>query len=574
MTRLLPLSQAIALHVEPRLHLHFASTPSRSNASIRELARHFNGQRPELVFSATGFHSSAHTLALLGLGRRYIGCFFGDNYPVPRPNALYQKLAGQPGMIEQWSLLEYVLALRAGALGHPYAMTTSAGVSDLHADLERAGQLFEVPDPRGGPQPLRLLAAIVPDITFLHAAVGTASGRALFCPPFGEGFAGALAARRGVIVTVDKLVDERALEDFPELVPLPAANVLAIAEEPFGAHPQPLYAGARVQGLDGYADDFASYEHWREMALRPERFAEYRRRVLEAPDGQKAYFDFVGAAELAALAGSERSEPRLRTVAQSVPSIERTPRELSSADRLVLLAARTIARRVVEGRLGAVLAGIGQGFSAARLAFLLLGRQADSVELLVETGISGFDARDAHPFLLSSANMAGAKRLSSVEENLGLVACGRHNRCLAVVGCAQADAFGNLNSSFVGGKLLVGSGGAADLTAGAREVVVLCRSDRLVPRVEYITSAGERVRAIVTEDAVLERAGVAEAWQLTSRALAEQPASELAAAFPFTVRAHDDAPAFEPTAFELAALAELFAGLEPTARPEPGRAHA
>jgi acyl CoA:acetate/3-ketoacid CoA transferase beta subunit len=161
-----------------------------------------------------------------------------------------------------------------------------------------------------------------------------------------------------------------------------------------------------------------------------------------------------------------------------------------------------------------------------------------------------------------------------VEENLGVVACGRHNRCLAVVGCAQADAGGNLNSSMVLGKLLVGSGGAADLTAGAHEVVVLCRSDRLVPRVEYITSAGERVRAIVSEDAVIERAGVNEIWELTSRALAERSASELAAAFPFTVRARDDAPAFEPTAFELAALAQLFAESEPTARPEPGRAHA
>ena len=556
------------------MHLHFASTPSRSNAAVRELARHFNGQRPEFVFSATGFHSSAHTLALLGLGRRYIGCFFGDNYPAPRPNALYQGLAAEPSVIEQWSLLEYTLALRAGALGHPYAVVTSVGQSDLHADLERAGRLFELPDPRGGAEPLRLLTALVPDITFVHAAVGTASGRALFCPPFGEGFAGALAARRGVIVTVEKLVDERELDDFPELVPLPAANVLAIAEEPFGAHPQPLYVGRRVRGLAGYADDFAAYEGWREMALRPERFAEYRRRVLEAPDGQKAYGEFVGPAQLAELATSQRSEPRLRTEALSVPSVERTPRELSPADRLVLLAARTIARRVVEGRLGAVLAGIGQSFSAARLAFLLLGRQADSVELLVETGISGFDARDAHPFLLSSANMARAKRLSSVEENLGVVACGRHNRCLAVVGCAQADAGGNLNSSFVAGKLLVGSGGAADLAVGAHEVVVLCRSDRLVPRVEYVTSAGERVRAIVTEDAVIERAGVTEPWELTSRALAERSASDLAGTFPFAVRAREDTPVFEATTFELAALSELLAGQEPAGRPEPRRAHA
>src|SRR5205814_312988 len=135
--------------------------------------------------------------------------FFGDNYPAPRPNALYQKLAEEPGVIEQWSLLGYVLALRAGALGHPYAVTTATGESDLGRDLARAGRCFEVPDPQGGGEPVRLLTPIVPDVAFLHAAVGTASGRALFCAPFGEGFWGALAARSGVIVTVEKLVGDR-----------------------------------------------------------------------------------------------------------------------------------------------------------------------------------------------------------------------------------------------------------------------------------------------------------------------------------------------------------------------------
>src|SRR3954447_2327025 len=117
--RLLPLARAVRLHVEPGMHLHFASTPSRSNAAVREVARAFLDRRPGFVLSSTGFHSSAHTLALLGLGRRYLSCFFGDNYPTPRPNALYRTLAKEDAL-EHWSLLTYVLALRAAALGHPY----------------------------------------------------------------------------------------------------------------------------------------------------------------------------------------------------------------------------------------------------------------------------------------------------------------------------------------------------------------------------------------------------------------------------------------------------------------------
>jgi len=586
MSRLLPLSQAIALHVEPGMHVHFASTPSRSNAAVRELSRYFLDQRPELVLSATGFHSAAHTLALLGLGARYVGCFFGDNHPAPRPNPLYQKLARQRGTLEHWSLLAYVLALRAGALGHPYAVMTSAGQSDLGAELARAGRLFEVPDPRGGPEPVRLLTPLVPDVAFLHGAVGTASGRALFCPPFGEGFWGALAAKRGVIVTVERIVGEHELDAFPELVPLPAARVLAIAEEPFGAHPQPLYVGARVRNVSGYADDFDAYELWRELAQDPQRFAEYRRLVLEAPDGREGYLDFAGRARLASLAPTSReraravqsrsrsySGTRARALTPSLRAIAQTRVEPSRADLWVLLAARTIARRVVEQQHGAVLAGIGQGFGAARLAFALLGRQAEDIELLVETGISGFDARAAHPFLLSAQNMALARRLSSVEENLGAVACGRQNRCLAVVGCAQVDAQGNLNSSFVEGRLVVGSGGAADLTAAARDVVVLCRADRLVARVQYVTSPGERVRAIVTEDAVLERESAGASWELTAGAFGERGPQALAASLPFPVVVREGATPFQPSTFELAALARLFAEPDASSRPEAERAH-
>jgi acyl CoA:acetate/3-ketoacid CoA transferase beta subunit/acyl CoA:acetate/3-ketoacid CoA transferase alpha subunit len=570
MNRLLPLPEAIRRHVEPGMHLHFASSPSRSNAAVRELGRAFSGASPEFVLSSTGFHSSAHTLALLGLGRRYSACFFGDNYPTPRPNALYRALAREDAL-EHWSLLTYTLALRAAALGHPYAVTTSLGNTDLGAALARSGRLYEVPDPAGGRASVRLLVPIVPDVTFVHAVVGTRSGRALFAAPFGEGFHAALAAKRGVIVTVEKIVDERELDACSALVPLPPARVLAVAEEPFGAHPQPLYVGAEVCGVAGYADDFVAYEEWRKLAERPELFAAYRRSVLEAPDGKKAYFDYVGAERLAAL---RASPARSRGAEAACGDHTRRNETLDASERLLLLAARTIARRVRDAGHQAILAGIGQAFSAARMAKLVAGAAADDVELVVETGITGFDARSAHPFLLSAHNMAEAKRLGSVEENLGVLACGGQNRCLAVVGCAEADASGNLNSSFVGGELIVGSGGASDLTAGAREAVVLCRSDRLVARVEFVTSPGDRVRAIVTEDGVLERSGTDAAWELGSHGLGSRSGAELARALPFPVRVRAGDGALPPSNAELDALAAMVPERARPVSAEIGRMHA
>ncbi|HXK19455.1 MAG TPA: hypothetical protein VNG33_16715, partial [Polyangiaceae bacterium] len=64
------------------------------------------------------------------------------------------------------------------------------------------------------------------------------------------------------------------------------------------------------------------------------------------------------------------------------------------------------------------------------------------------------------------------------------------------------------------GELLVGAGGAPDIAACAREVMVLTRADprRLVRQVEYITSRGQNVRTIVTEACVFERSGPGEPW--------------------------------------------------------------
>jgi len=58
-----------------------------------------------------------------------------------------------------------------------------------------------------------------------------------------------------------------------------------------------------------------------------------------------------------------------------------------------------------------------------------------------------------------------------------------------------------------GGPFLVGSGGANDVAsrAVACVVVALARPDRLVERVGYVTSPGERVTSVVTDLGVLRR---------------------------------------------------------------------
>ncbi|HYQ14691.1 MAG TPA: CoA-transferase, partial [Polyangiaceae bacterium] len=464
-------------------------------------------KNPQFTLLATGFHSLLHLLGSLRLGRRYVGCFFGDNYPTPRPNRLYAELLAEGAELEHWSLWSYVSALAAGAFGHPYALTRSLAGTSLGAALSAQGKLFEIPDPADSSRRLSLVRALNPDITFLHAPLGDAHGNVAFSPPHGEGFYGALAAKRGVIVTVERVVPSDLLRTLPHFQPLPAHRVLAICEERFGAHPQPLpVAPAELRAVEpGYGDDYGGYRAWRSMSQDAAIFAEFSSTVLDAPDGARAYLDFVGAARLVALRRAPSSLP---------PPPALSPSELEPSDDLVLLAGRALARRVTTSGHAAILAGIGHSFAACRLAKLLLGERGAGVELMVETGFAGLDAWAANSFLLSGENIASAARLSSVDQMLGALCCGGVTSSIGVIGAAEVDMEGNVNSSFNDGELLVGPGGAPDIAACAGEVMVLTRAEprRLVRKVQYLTSLGHNVRTIVTDACVFERSGSGEPW--------------------------------------------------------------
>ena len=567
MNKLLPLPEALARFVQPGMHLCFASTPSRSNAAIREIARQFRGKQPDFTLSATGFHSLLHVLGVLRLGRRYIGCFFGDNYPSPRANRLYGELLSEGYELEHWSLWSYVSALAAGAFGQPFAFTRSLLGTSLGAALSERGKLFEVPDPSDPDRRLGLVRALSPDVTFLHAPVGDAHGNIAFSPPYGEAFYGALAAKHGVVVTVERVVPSDVLGTLPHFVSLPAHRVLAVCEEPFGAHPQPLHvAPAELRALEpGYADDYAAYQRWRTMSQDPQAFAAFSQQVLDAPDGAAAYRSFIGRPRFEALRRVRPSVP---------PPAALTAEQLEPADDLLLLAGRALVRRIAAGQHRAMLAGIGQAFAACRFAKLLLADRRDDrepeLELMIETGFAGIDALAADAFLLSRENVASAARLTSIESMLGALCCGGVTSCIGVIGAAEVDLNGNVNSTEVGGELLVGAGGAPDIAAGAREVMVLTRADprRLVGKVSYITSRGDNVRAIVTEACVFERNGPGEPWLVRdvvpnrARAL-----KDLLKTSDFRFAMPGPPPiAPPPTARELELLARLRFTAEPSAK--------
>ena len=500
-TRIMPLELAVGRHVQPGDHLHFAATPSRSNAAIRELARGWRGEDPEFTLSMTGFHSTAHLLGLLRLGRRYLGCFFGDVYPAPRPNRLYSDLQREGAVFEHWSLLTMLAALRAGAQGHPYVVARCSAASDLAAELSDAGRIQRIPAVED--EDLVLVSALRPDVTFVHAALGDRTGRVAMFAPYGEGPWGALAAKRGVIATVEEVVDPGRLDTIRGATLLPAHRVLAVCPAPWGAHPQPFYAPGAADA-HRYRDDYGHYLWWRAAATEPAELDGFAELVLQAADGAAGYLEFAGRDRLHALATDLRGD-------RTPPAPADLPAPATDEEIMVIRAARVIASRVRARGYRVILAGIGQSFEAARLARARLRDQGVEVHVMVEIGLYDVDHEPGgDAFLLGYDTIANAGRHTGIEDVLGTLACGADNRCLAVIGAAQIDATGAVNSTRLGdGTLLVGSGGAHDLAVAADEVLVLvpCERRRMVAKVDYVTSPGRAVRHVVTDRATFRRSG-------------------------------------------------------------------
>lgn len=72
---------------------------------------------------------------------------------------------------------------------------------------------------------------------------------------------------------------------------------------------------------------------------------------------------------------------------------------------------------------------------------------------------------------------------------------------VGILGAAQIDPYGNLNSTVIGDYhhprvRFSGSGGAADVASFVRRTIIFMQHDlrKFVPRVDYITSPGHRVR--------------------------------------------------------------------------------
>ncbi len=495
------LDEAIERHVRPGDAVHLGVTHTRWSAAFWELLRQFRGTDPAFDLLAVQFTTPGAALVHADLARRLVTSWIGDSYMSPGANPVYQRAFDTGLEIEHWSLLTFVQRLAAAARGHAWTTTTSLAGSTMGE--ENAPHAYRELEPGLG-----LVSALVPDVSILHAPAADPFGNVLLSPPLMENVYGALAARRGAIVTVERLVEPEYLRSHAHLTRIPASAVAAVVEAPLGGHPGGLVPAGLDDAVEGYADDFEFWLAIREASRDPRLMEAWIRDwVLDRPT-HEAYVKLLGAERVAGLRRRVRPETWREDLEAALPQVDLDAGH-SALEAAIVTGSRVLAERIRAEGHRVILAGAGMANLAAWLAAFALRDEGIPVDLAAEMGLIGYWPVPGDPLLFNPRNFPGCTMLADIDWTLSVLVGGSTARAVGALGAAQVDRLGNLNSTRLPDRMLMGSGGANDVVTCARETVVVAAQsrERFVERVAYVTAPGGRVRSVVSQLGTYEKDG-------------------------------------------------------------------
>ncbi|MFT3874142.1 MAG: CoA-transferase [Nocardioides sp.] len=147
--------------------------------------------------------------------------------------------------INELSLGAFAAGLTAGAWDVPFLPTSDLTRTDYVAGDRSSGLLGEVKSPWGS---CSVVAAIRPDLAFVHVDRATTEGNAVLAQPASDALAAAQAARRLVLVA------EEIVDRLPGPADVPGAIVDAVVHHPRAVHPD---------GCPGrYPRDVSAYQEY------------------------------------------------------------------------------------------------------------------------------------------------------------------------------------------------------------------------------------------------------------------------------------------------------------------------
>ena len=492
------LADAVAGGVRPGDALHLGMTHTRGSAAVWEVLRRFYGTDPGFTLLAVQVSSGYSPLVHAGLARKVVTSWAGDSYYTPGPNPVYQRAWANGVDFEHWSILTFAQRLAAGARGLGWTTTRSLAGSSMERD--NAGDLTRLGD---GTVAIR---GLVPDVSIFHAPAADAQGNVLVAPPLMENLSGALAARRGAIVTVDRVIDSDVVREHAHLTRIPASAVRAVVEAPLGGHPGGLRP-AGIPGVEPYGEDYDFWVDIRRAARDPAAMdAWIKEWVLDRPT-HELYLERLGAARISELRTRAQPGSWRQDLDAQLPGLDldAPPNAIETA---IVAASRLLKERIRTVKATAMLAGAGMANLAAWLAAYDLAEEGINVDLVAEMGLVGYWPRPGEPMLFNQRNFPSCTMLADIDTTLAIVIGGANARSVGSLGAAQVDKYGNINSTLIPGEtLLMGSGGANDVATCATETVLVVTQskERFLDRVPYVTAPGDRVTRLVSTLGVYEK---------------------------------------------------------------------
>jgi acyl CoA:acetate/3-ketoacid CoA transferase alpha subunit/acyl CoA:acetate/3-ketoacid CoA transferase beta subunit len=472
-----------------------------ANAAVCEIIRQYKGSSPGFTLVMSLTWDLSLNLVHCGLIKKIISG--GCSYPAPSPGPSHViQREFREGMveIENWTLYSMQQRLMAGALGVGFMPTRSIAGSSMASD--NIGSFIEMTDPFDSSRKIGAVKALNTDIAIVHALAADRYGNTIISPVSQDTLWGARASRGGVVVSTEKIVDTDFIRRYSHLVSIPGYLVKSVSLCPLGAHPEGYFS--HIAGIDSYAEDYYFMLEQREVSSDRDSLNAWLKEWIYDVKDHAEYIHRLGSKRVSGLKG------RLKKRYPQSPSGSGQA-FVSDANRtefMIVAAARKIAELVREGGYSVLLAGIGIPGLAAWLAFYQLRNDGVDIELVLGSGVLGYVPGPGDPNLLSVCHVPSAKMLMDTSEMYGFFISGEGARCLSVIGAAQIDECGNINTTRVGGDVYIsGSGGNNDNTSGAAEVIVVTAQSkkRCVKAVDYVTSRGDRVSTLVTNMGVYSK---------------------------------------------------------------------
>jgi len=497
--KVLPLDEAIKRHVNPGMVLYIREG---GYAAIREIIRQFWGTKPDFTLVMIGCRDYALDLLHCGLVSKVLTSRCSES-ATQGVSAVIKRVYKKKSIeIENWSLYSLTLRMMAGAMGIGFMPTRS--LADSTMAQENKETFIEIDDPFGEGDRIGLVKSLRPDLGLVHGWAADRNGNLILAPPglSGEGEWGAFGSKKGVVATVEKIVSTEFIRKHSALVNIPGYFVKSVSVVPFGAHPLGLAAAANE--FEEYEADYAFMKRHGEASTDTETLDVWLKEWVIACPTTDDYLKKLGYSRLAFLKGKAGQFPWEHKVLPLSEEIL-TEAPFTAEERMIITASRIIKEKVRKHGYRVILSGIGTAGLATWLAYYQLKKAEVDVELMWGSGQFGWAPRPGDPTLTNFSTLRTCKMVTDVLHTYGIFT---HKHCISVLGTAQIDRYGNINSTKLSENVyLTGSGGANDAVAGAEETLIVASQSvrRFVKDLPYVTCPGKRTRTVVSDRGIFEK---------------------------------------------------------------------